>query len=463
MQRFITFALSFCMPFLTMQAFSQAANDYEKVFGLPSFTLRIFHFPGATDSTVLLQVHTGLLNDILQFVLEDDGRYRAGYDIALHFLDTNGALAASAQRSRDILVGSFPATNSRISMNHEQFVFELPQGDYVLYLDIMDRDTHKHLRRSRPVTVKAFPHQVLRMSSLTFYRSRNSREARPDTLELSASLPSGTQPGFKKQGARSPRLRGSARGLTFPAAPLVLNLPSIFSDPQERIWSHYVVSGLEPGRPFRAVYRLSDQKRQVLAQWDKTYTADSSVVAVLEELTERIVASGQLTLQVRLAARGDSVDGSERLWVKYLPATTGGSATRHAAPAEWQALELIASDEEYEMIASADSIRRPALIEDFWRRRDPTPMTELNELREEFLRRLAFAGLHFAVADGRVPGWLTDRGRLYIVYGEPNWVRSQSPDMEAEAIEVWYYRRLDKRFFFRDRDRNGDFKLFYKE
>jgi GWxTD domain-containing protein len=60
---------------------------------------------------------------------------------------------------------------------------------------------------------------------------------------------------------------------------------------------------------------------------------------------------------------------------------------------------------------------RDNFIEAFWQRRDPTPDTEENEYKEEHYRRIAYANEHFASG---VPGWRTDRGRIYIMYGPPD-------------------------------------------
>jgi len=57
---------------------------------------------------------------------------------------------------------------------------------------------------------------------------------------------------------------------------------------------------------------------------------------------------------------------------------------------------------------------RDNFIEAFWQRRDPTPDTEENEYKEEHYRRIAYTNEHFAAG---IPGWKTDRGRIYIMYG----------------------------------------------
>jgi GWxTD domain-containing protein len=66
---------------------------------------------------------------------------------------------------------------------------------------------------------------------------------------------------------------------------------------------------------------------------------------------------------------------------------------------------------------------REEFIEQFWLRRDPTPDTEENEYKEEHYRRIAYANEHFPSG---IPGWKTDRGRMYIMYGPPDEIDDHS-------------------------------------
>ena len=60
---------------------------------------------------------------------------------------------------------------------------------------------------------------------------------------------------------------------------------------------------------------------------------------------------------------------------------------------------------------------RESFIENFWLRRDPTPDTVENEYKEEHYRRIAYTNEHYASG---IPGWKTDRGRIYITFGPPD-------------------------------------------
>jgi GWxTD domain-containing protein len=95
---------------------------------------------------------------------------------------------------------------------------------------------------------------------------------------------------------------------------------------------------------------------------------------------------------------------------------------------------------------------RERFIEEFWRRRDPDPDTDENEYREEYYERIAYANEHFASG---IPGWKTDRGRIYIMWGKPDETESHPsggaydrPSEEGGGststypFEKWFYRYL---------------------
>lgn len=114
----------------------------------------------------------------------------------------------------------------------------------------------------------------------------------------------------------------------------------------------------------------------------------------------------------------------------------------------------IITDEELSAFKKlSNNAERDIFIEGFWQRRDPTPDTAENEYKEEHYRRIAYANEHFAAG---MPGWRTDRGRIYIMYGPPTSTDShpmggpyQRPaeegggSTETFPFEVWRYRYLE--------------------
>ena len=114
----------------------------------------------------------------------------------------------------------------------------------------------------------------------------------------------------------------------------------------------------------------------------------------------------------------------------------------------------IISDEERAAFKQlSNDEERDNFIEAFWQRRDPTPDTEENEYKEEHYRRIAYANEHFAAG---IPGWKSDRGRMYIMYGPADEVDSHPSGGSYERpmeegggetstfpFEDWRYRYLE--------------------
>ncbi len=96
---------------------------------------------------------------------------------------------------------------------------------------------------------------------------------------------------------------------------------------------------------------------------------------------------------------------------------------------------------------------REQFIEQFWQRRNPDPDSVDNTYKEEHYRRIAYANEHFASG---IPGWKTDRGRIYIMYGKPDGLESHTAgetwdrpldqgggDTQTYAYEDWTYHYIE--------------------
>ena len=114
---------------------------------------------------------------------------------------------------------------------------------------------------------------------------------------------------------------------------------------------------------------------------------------------------------------------------------------------------IITSEEKKAFFKLKTDEEREQFIEAFWRRRDPDPDTEENEYREEYYERIAYANERFASG---IPGWKTDRGRIYITFGKADSVESHPsggqydrPSYEGGGststypFEIWFYRYIE--------------------
>src|SRR2546423_1445441 len=116
---------------------------------------------------------------------------------------------------------------------------------------------------------------------------------------------------------------------------------------------------------------------------------------------------------------------------------------------------------------------RERFIEEFWRRRDPDPDTEENEYREAYYERVAYVNEHFSSG---IPGYKTDRGRIYLKYGKPDETESHPSGgaynresyegggtTSTYPFERWWYRNIpgrnDIEIEFVDPTGSGEYRI----
>lgn len=117
-------------------------------------------------------------------------------------------------------------------------------------------------------------------------------------------------------------------------------------------------------------------------------------------------------------------------------------------------LGYIASREDLRAIEDAPDDSLAVFWKEFWLKRDPTPETQHNESLLEFLKRVDYATQNFGVLE---PGWRSDRGRIYIKYGEPDEIE-RYPENRF-STEVWHYYSRNAAYVFQDIDGFGRYRL----
>ena len=114
---------------------------------------------------------------------------------------------------------------------------------------------------------------------------------------------------------------------------------------------------------------------------------------------------------------------------------------------------IITKEEHDAFLHLTTNEEREQFIEEFWRRRNPDPDSPDNAAREEHYRRIAYANERFSSG---IPGWKTDRGRTYILWGPPDEIEShpaggtydRPPEQGGGTTttypwELWRYRQLE--------------------
>lgn len=139
------------------------------------------------------------------------------------------------------------------------------------------------------------------------------------------------------------------------------------------------------------------------------------------------------------------------------PAQTGG-ASAFQLWLNQDVVYIITSEERATYLSLSTDAQRERFIQEFWLRRDPTPGTPLNEYKDEHYARITYANEHFGTnsTSPPTPGWRSDRGHIYIMYGKPDELEShrsgglyERPAEQGSGttttfpFEVWRYRYIE--------------------
>lgn len=120
-------------------------------------------------------------------------------------------------------------------------------------------------------------------------------------------------------------------------------------------------------------------------------------------------------------------------------------------------MRYVAYQEDIDRINSGINIsEKLKKLTEFWKNLDPTPNTITNEAMDEYFKRVNISSKKYSTFRD---GWNTDRGRVLILYGEPDVANNDPFRRDGKAVEVWQYNFLNKTFTFVDDNGFGDYRL----
>ncbi len=154
------------------------------------------------------------------------------------------------------------------------------------------------------------------------------------------------------------------------------------------------------------------------------------------------------------------------------PAAAGQKAVKPKLPENYkkwlddEVVDIIAPMEREVFLKLQTDRERDLFIDAFWKQRDPNPDTPENEAKTEHYRRLAYVDRYYG-RDAPRPGRKTDRGRIYVILGEPRDIQRFEGKSQTYDTEVWFYQGLTNLglpagfnvVFFRENG-HGEYRLY---
>jgi GWxTD domain-containing protein len=219
-----------------------------------------------------------------------------------------------------------------------------------------------------------------------------------------------------------------------------------------------VIGGLQAGREMALHYELQDNGRKRLFGRSLRLFAPEPIAYVSVPIPFAKLSIGTTILKVAVEQNGARAEASLPIYanVGFSP-EQGQSLTALIDP-----MRYIMDGKDWQALKEAGPEERLKIFKAFWDARQPLKGEPLkgekeNPLLAEFFLRVEEANWRFQWSG--LEGWRTDRGRIFIIYGEPDNIQRQQNQYRQITFEVWTYSELGRRFVFQEYNYDGDFRL----
>jgi len=322
---------------------------------------------------------------------------------------------------------------------------QLLPGEYRLDFAVTQANSGKVGNKKIPVVVPDFSEQKLQLSDVQLALS-----ADPDTSESK----------FVKAGRM-----------------ILPNPTKIYGATSPVLYFYAEVYNLTPGsaeNTYSVSYSILDSTGNVHKKYPSTSNKKpGSSTVILSGLNVTTLPSGKYQLQINLEdpLTQSQVTDKKEFWVMQEGLSTRISSKERPVPQNEQQAEIIRAELSY--IATQDELRmydqlnltgKQSFFKDFWNKKDPDPKTPVNEFKVQFYQRIFEANQMFASQpDDRETGWRTAQGRIYVVYGKPDFIERHHYTRQTKPWEKWIYNNLQggAYFIFSDEEGYGVFRLVH--
>ena len=202
-------------------------------------------------------------------------------------------------------------------------------------------------------------------------------------------------------------------------------------------------------------YVIKDKKKKPIYTSVQNKNIDTGKTQIFYTIKDSSFSLGLYYLDIYLKDSADNeIASSER---PFFSRWVGVPSTITDLDKAIDQLIYIASSKEMDYIKDAKTVEEKLKrYLAFWKKLDPTPQTEDNEIFNEYYRRIEYADEHFS---HYVEGWKTDRGMVFILLGAPDNVDRHPFDLDSKPYEIWEYYNLNQSFTFVDETGFGDYRL----
>jgi GWxTD domain-containing protein len=388
------------------------AND------LPEFYVEALSFSSPDSGVSRIDMYVQVSYDALQFVKKANV-FAARYEVTANFLSADNVLHSEKMWSEDVTVQQFDITRTKTAFSLTFRSVTLVPGIYTLRTQVRDNESKKVATVVKKIVVGNYRMRDLSVSDIMLVTRMTVDGDRRNILpNVSGNISDGN--------------------------PLFNLFFEVYSPhAKDSVQIHYTITdfkGKELLNKFE-VYETTGPRTQIITRLDSSQYPTGSYTITVE--AKSLMRSDEVLPAIK--QKGFFI----RFGNMPLSITDLDLAIRQA--------RYIAKENEYVLFekASTDDERR-RLFDEFWKRRDPNPKTSRNEVMEEYYSRVDYANKNFS---HYIPGWRTDMGMVFILFGSPNNVERHPFDIDSKPYEIWSYYEFNRSVVFVDETGFGDYRL----
>jgi GWxTD domain-containing protein len=369
-----------------------------------------------------LEVYYKIFNDGLNYVKKGD-KFVANYEVNIIIVGDKDKQVTGKSIEKSYALDTYDQTRSETGFLINQVALPLPPGQFNLVAKLIDHNSND------VSTIES------KINSYHFTRAADISD-----IEFILEQTAADQPQFVKGGFTVlPTVERSLDG--------ELQKLGVFAE---------VCAGDYVGKTLQLKYRIDNNRQGARLDTTLSIPIDGPIVRVRQFLPVGELPPEEYNLSLSLLLDGKSLaERATRFLIKWSVASLIKNDFQYAVD---QLKYVITKEEKKELMQTPDSLRMQA-FENFWKKHDPSPGSSVNELREEYYRRIRYANQYYSTVNRE--GWETDRGMIYIKYGEPDQIERHPFELDSKPYQLWYYYGQRRTFAFIDTRGDGDYQLQY--
>ncbi len=391
-------------------------SEYSGI-GLPFFEVELFRTFNLEAATPKIQVFVEIMYDDLTFIKSDtsDG-YIAKFELVAAIYDEDDQQITARLLNKDVYVDSFEKTNSRVDRVFMSRSMDLAPGTYNLKFRVTDLISKQTMSRNQEFSVADLRDEDVAASDLLFLNDFDTDEE-GNIIDI------------------MPRVREN------------------FSREEDFFYIYFDLFARMIPEKVELRYRLEDMKGDVPIDTTIIRTVNKAVNGIVYKVDKKDLEHNTYKCIVDIESDDAEIERVKTLsffWVNV-------PETQEDITSALQQMRYIVSEDSIEKYEEAPLEEQKRFFLSFWASRDPNPNTAINELMEEYFRRVNYANREFS--NFNEGGWLSDRGRILIKFGYPDDIERHPFELDSVPYVVWRYYALRKIFVFADRSGFGDYRL----